>query len=348
MPRTNLRSHIAGGSFAFAFLLIGSGAAWAQAGESATASGESTDTGSTSASSATGSFDATLSTNPLGLTPQSTGPQRSNNRRQADSAEDAAVEGFLRGDSGLRSMPSSSGNASTSAANDFSARPAVSSRSLGATTNSSDSVASTVAAGNGNGKAFGVNAIPSDSIAQGSSSGSDNGRALGVNASASFFSTHVRSKGNTEAEDQAKVKAHGRNADSGDLLADAGDKGKGKAHGRNADSSDVSVDEGGHGKGKKLGHARFDETVIAQVASRNPVISDAVVLPGNAAAVVPAALPSVSAIPAVAAAVVNDFSAPGLQAAPSPVPEPANWLLLALGLAVLGARALMRRGTLVR
>lgn len=328
MPRTYLRSHFVGGSVAFAVLLIGSGAAWAQAGAAgsatgaaaATASGESVDTGSTSASSGTGSFDATLSTNPLGLPAQSTGPQRSNNRRQADFVEDTTVDGFLR-DSGLRSTPSF-GASSNANAPDFSARP---SRSLGVQANPGISTAQGSVSGNG--AAFGVNAIASDSLVQGGSSGNGNGLALG-HANVSFFSAHVRSKGNTEAEDHAKGnrKTHGRNADSDDLLADAGDR----------------------GKGKKLGNARFDESSIVQVASGNPVISGAVALPSDAAAVVPAALPAVAVIPGAAAATVGDLSAPGLQAAPSPVPEPANWLLLALGLAVLGGRALMRRGTLVR
>ena len=327
MLRNTLRSHILSGSVALTALLIASGAAWGQSGATAgsatgaaaATAGESVDTGSTSASAATGSFDATLSTNPLGLSPQSTGPQRSSSRRQSESTEDSAVEGFLRNDSGLRSAPSFSSNAGTSTStgtSDFSPRG----RSLGVTASSGE-LASPVASGNS--KAFGVNAISSEpGGSNGIGNGSDNGRALGVNASANFFSAHVRSKGTTELEDH----------------------GKGKAHGRNSNSNDLSADEGGNGKGKKLGHARFDETVIAQVPSNNPVISDAVALPSNAAAVVPAALQAVAVIPSVAAAAVSDLSAPGLQAAPSPVPEPANWLLLALGLLVLAARALKRRG----
>src|SRR5436190_1761138 len=45
---------------------------------------------------------------------------------------------------------------------------------------------------------------------------------------------------------------------------------------------------------------------------------------------------------------LGDGPSGALAAAPIPVPEPANWLLLALGLIVLAGRALMRRGTLLR
>ena len=45
---------------------------------------------------------------------------------------------------------------------------------------------------------------------------------------------------------------------------------------------------------------------------------------------------------------MGDGPSGALAAAPIPVPEPANWLLLALGLIVLAGRALMRRGTLLR
>ena len=340
MPRKNLRSHLVSGSVAFAAFLI-SGAAWAQSGAAgsstgataattaASTPGESAGAGLSMEGSATLALDATVSTSPLGLSPQSNGGQQSRKHRPSDSYEDAAIDGFVRSDGGLRFAPSFSTNTNTNATN-FSARSAANGRSPGLTANAGDSFASGGASGNGHGRALGLNANADGSagsgsaispVAQGSASGigngSDNGLALGVNANLSFFATHVRSKGTTEVNDHDNGKAVG----------------KGQAH------------------GKKLGHAnhpeRFDESAVVPVVSSNPVISDAVA-PTSSAAIIMAALPAVAVIPSAAAAAVNDLSSPSAALHAAPVPEPANWLLLALGLLVLAGRALTRRGTLLR
>ena len=348
MPRNNLRSHLVGGSVAIAALLIGSGAAWAQSG-AATASGES-DAASSAGGSVTGVSDAALSTNPLGLSPQSTGA-RSSNRRQADSFEDAAVDGVVRHDGGLRFAPTFSANANTNTG-DLPGRAAASSRALGLT------APGPLAQTNGDGRAFGLNATLSDS-APASARGIDNsnGRALGANMS--FFAIHVQSKGTTEPHPGET--ANGKKAETASTTdAVPGERGNGKkfdvaaignaealaggrGKGKNKETSEA--DDGENGNGKKLGHAknleRFDESSLVRVGT-NPVVSEAVA-PGIAAIIA-------AGLPAAAAASVDDLSStsPGLQAAPSPVPEPANWLLLALGLAVLAWRALMRRGTSFR
>ena len=57
---------------------------------------------------------------------------------------------------------------------------------------------------------------------------------------------------------------------------------------------------------------------------------------------------SAASFPGTGHVSLGDGPSGALAAAPIPVPEPANWLLLALGLIVLAGRALMRRGTLLR
>lgn len=111
--------------------------------------------------------------------------------------------------------------------------------------------------------------------------------------------------------------------------------------GENGKALGLNSTPGDAGNHKGLGHR--DDAFLAQtVAIGNTVISDAMPTQAAGATAVPSATPA--AVRSAIATNVSDLSATTLGAAPAPVPEPANWLLLALGLLALGARRVMRRG----
>jgi hypothetical protein len=391
MRRRDLSNYRMGGSLALAVLLIGSGAAWAQsdggagAATSATAGATLATTISLGESSATEASDAVA----LGLTPPaaSSNQARPGNRRKSsslvfDETADAGLAGLTRNNNGLRTAPSL--NTGFSAFSDLAIFTG-GGRALG---NVFASDSPPQAGGNGNGRALGLNAdvSASDSVAATASQAGGNGigRAVGLAVQAN----------NLSAFNDSAIEARGH--------------GHGKGHGRNADAnSSESSNAGGNGKSKGPSLVantlrRFDESSIAQVDSRNPVISETVgghgrptpstpivspVLPvaavstpaleagaesapalvaaaavsapalvaalgasspalEAAATAVPALTPAAvigPALPTVAA--IDDLSSPALHAAAPmmPVPEPSTWVLLALGLLALGARAMTLR-----
>ena len=183
---------------------------------------------------------------------------------------------------------------------------------------------------------------------------SDNGRHLGQtqramsdDSGANQLGQLRRSEANTIADQVAST----RNA----LVANTIDDSKGKHSGKLRQSENNTIadqavtntlvaaaSDDSKGKGKHLGERlRSEDSTIADkvVHAKNALVSDLI----GASSV-----HSAATFPGTGPVNLGDGPSGALAAAPIPVPEPANWLLLALGLIVLAGRALMRRGTLLR
>ena len=134
-------------------------------------------------------------------------------------------------------------------------------------------------------------------------------------------------------------KALGLSASLADVTQGSG-HGNGKALGHGLDSSDTAAHGKGHGNGKEKDKGPELASRPVRAALVNPVISDAIA--SQAGTLRGPALVSGLSASSLTPASVNSLSSSTLDAAPAPVPEPSTWLMLALGLLALGARAVTR------
>jgi len=134
-------------------------------------------------------------------------------------------------------------------------------------------------------------------------------------------------------------KALGLSASLADVTQGSG-HGNGKALGHGLDSSDTAALGKGHGNGKEKDKGPELASRPVRAALVNPVISDAIA--SQAGTLRGPALVSGLSASSLTPASVNSLSSSTLDAAPAPVPEPSTWLMLALGLLALGARAVTR------
>src|SRR5436190_14092293 len=151
------------------------------------------------------------------------------------------------------------------------------------------------------------------------------------------------------------------------LVTDTIDDSKGKQLGERRQSEEKTknalvADTIDDSKGKHLGKQRqSEESTIADkvVKTKNALVADTIddshgkhlgkTKNALVADLIGASnVHSAASFPGTVPVSLGDGPSGALAAAPIPVPEPANWLLLALGLIVLAGRALMRRGTLLR
>ena len=311
MPRKILTNHWTAVSLATAIMLI-SGVAWAQsdaAGSSAVApattselSATTTPSGVSGDASSTMFFDSSLPWSQSQSSP-SNGRTRAATRSRSVVFDDSA-DVVARNDNVLRLTPSASPGFS-----DFFASVRAKSQPPSLTANSNIVSAATV----------------SSSHVQAGGDGSSNGKGNGDGS------------GNGDANGNGK--ALGLSASLANV-AQGGGHGNGKALGLGLDSSDAAAHgkERGNGKEKDKGPELASRPVRAELV--NPVISDAIA--SQAGTLRGPALVSALSASSLTPASANSLSSSTLDAAPAPVPEPSTWLMLALGLLALGARAVTR------
>jgi len=309
MPRKILTNHWTDVSLATAIMLI-SGVAWAQsdaAGSSAVAPATTSElSATTTPSGVSGDASSTMffdSTLPWSQSQSSP----SNGRTRATTRSrsvlfDDSADVVARNDNVLRLTPSASPGFS-----DFFASVRAKSQPPSLTANSN------------------IVSAPTGSSSHVQAAGGGNGKGNG--------------DGPGDGDANGNEKALGLSASLADVTQGSG-HGNGKALGHGLDSSDTAAQGKGHGNGKEKDKGPELASRPVRAALVNPVISDAIA--SQAGTLRGPALVSGLSASSLTPASVNSLSSSTLDAAPAPVPEPSTWLMLALGLLALGARAVTR------